>query len=221
MVRERIKGLGIVVLALAVTASCSDDVPKTPDESSARNGKLAVCVVNYPLKYFAERIGGDSVNVQFPAPADEDPAYWSPDAEQIAVYQEADVILLNGAKYAKWVDRVSLPQSKLVDTSRAFKSKLIQMDQAVTHSHGPKGKHAHGDWAFTTWLDFTQAIEQARAVTQALLERLPDQKQAFEANFANLKNDLHALDEQMKGAASVGATPLIVSHPVYQYLSRR
>ena len=32
--------------------------------------------VYYPLKYFAELIGGDLVDVQFPAPPDEDPVYW-------------------------------------------------------------------------------------------------------------------------------------------------
>ena len=31
-------------------------------------GKLGVYVVNYPLKYFAERVGGEHVRVVFPGP---------------------------------------------------------------------------------------------------------------------------------------------------------
>ena len=39
-------------------------------------------------------------------------------------YQGADLILLNGATYAKWIDRVTLPASKLVDTSAALATVL-------------------------------------------------------------------------------------------------
>jgi len=38
------------------------------DTSAA--GPLLVYTVNYPLKYFAERIGGEHVRVEFPAPSD-------------------------------------------------------------------------------------------------------------------------------------------------------
>jgi zinc transport system substrate-binding protein len=61
---------------------------------------LTAYVVNYPLKYFAERIAGDHAKVVFPAPSEGDPAYWMPDAETVAAYQKADLILLNGANYA-------------------------------------------------------------------------------------------------------------------------
>jgi zinc transport system substrate-binding protein len=78
--------------------------------------KLRVYTVNYPLAYFAERIAGDLATVIFPAPPNVDPAFWMPNAETIAAYQTADLILLNGADYAKWTAKVSLPRSRLVDT---------------------------------------------------------------------------------------------------------
>ena len=46
-------------------------------------GPLTVYAVNYPLAYFAERIGGDDVVVHFPVPAGDDPAFWSPDARTV------------------------------------------------------------------------------------------------------------------------------------------
>ena len=74
--------------------------------SPAANPKqnLKIYVVNYPLQYFAERIGGDKVDVFFPAPSDVDPAFWTPGREVVRQYQQADLILLNGADYAKLVD---------------------------------------------------------------------------------------------------------------------
>ena len=107
--------------------------------------------MNYPLQYFAERIGGEHVEVSFPAPPDGDPAYWNPDPDSVAAYQQADLILLNGASYAKWVAIVTLPTSKLVDTSKGFRDRYIIIEGAVVHSHGPEGEHSHGETAFTTW----------------------------------------------------------------------
>ena len=57
-------------------------------------------------------------------------------------YQQADIILLNGAHYAKWVEKVSLPASKTVDTSRKLKDQYIYSTEATTHSHGSGGAHA-------------------------------------------------------------------------------
>ncbi len=81
------------------------------------SGKLTIYTVNYPLKYFAERIAGKHAKVMFPAPKNVDPAYWMPDRKTILNYQKADLILLNGAHYAKWTEKVSLQRSKMVNTS--------------------------------------------------------------------------------------------------------
>ena len=114
---------------------------------------LNVYVVNYPLQYFAERIGGPHVKVTLPVPADADPAYWVPSIADIGAYQQADIILLNGAGYAKWISKVSLSRAKTIDTSKGFKDRFITVKEIVTHSHGPGGEHAHEALAFTTWLD--------------------------------------------------------------------
>jgi zinc transport system substrate-binding protein len=179
-------------------------------------------VVNYPLKYFAKRVGGDLVDVVFPAPTDGDPAFWMPDAETVGAYQHADLILLNGANYAKWVDRVSLPQAKLVNTSLGFKDRYASIQGAVIHAHGPKGEHSHGSVAFTTWLDPKLAIEQARAIKQAFVRLRPDQQKAFRAGFDALERDLLDLDKRIRDIVFRNPEqPLVVSHPVYQYLTRR
>jgi zinc transport system substrate-binding protein len=185
-------------------------------------GKLTIYTVNYPLQYFTERIGGDLVDVYFPAPKDIDPAYWSPNVETISAYQQADLIVLNGAGYAKWVRKVALPRLRTVDTSAAFSDRLITAGDVVTHSHGPEGDHLHSGTAFTTWLDFTQAAQQAEAIAVALTRKRPDAKGQIDRNLDSLKADLLALDERTAKAVSSDATrPLLASHPVYQYLARR
>ncbi|MFO1438718.1 MAG: zinc ABC transporter substrate-binding protein [Verrucomicrobiaceae bacterium] len=206
----------LALLSLLLLAAC--DREATTNTASKTGGKPQVLVANYPLKYFAERIGGNAVEVVFPAPGDEDPAFWQPDDAAIAKFQNADVILMNGATYSKWAEKVTLPQSKLVDTSAAFKAQYIEIKADSTHSHGPGGEHSHSGTAFTTWIDLTQAVQQAEAVKTALAKFTPD----AEKNFAALKSDLEALDARLIAVGKrLANAPLVASHPVYHYLARR
>ncbi|MHC4590846.1 MAG: metal ABC transporter substrate-binding protein [Planctomycetota bacterium] len=151
-----------------------------------------------------------------------DPAFWEPDAGTIEMYQEADLILLNGAGYAAWTEMASLPLSKLVNTSEGFSDQYLVREDAVTHAHGPEGEHEHRAMAFTTWLDPTLAVEQARAIHDAFCARWPALTAGFDGGFEELRQDLEALDNDISRVVSgKGDRPLVVSHPVYQYLTRR
>jgi len=193
-----------------------------PAQPILAQDRLQIYTVNYPLAYFAERIAGDLAEVGFPAPPDVDPAFWMPDSDTIAAYQSADLILLNGANYAKWRDKVSLPSSRLVDTSRRFKDAYVPEAASVNHSHGPGGEHAHGGVAFTTWLDLSQAAQQAEASAEALIRKRPTAKGRIERNLKVLRGELLALDERIAEiTGSNPDSPLLASHPVYQYLAKR
>ena len=183
---------------------------------------LSVFVVNYPLQYLAERIGGEYVEVSFPAPATVDPAYWNPGPETIAAYQQADLILLNGLGYAKWMQRASLPESKLIDTTAQLADRRIELSEGAVHSHGPEGEHSHKGYAFTVWLSPELAIEQARQITAAFSRSLPQGRSQFEANLEALTADLQELDRELRAVAeAIGDQPVLFSHPVYQYLEAR
>jgi len=190
--------------------------------SSMAAEPLTVFVVNYPMQYFAERIGGEHVNVVFPAPADVDPAYWMPDRPTIANFQRADLILLNGAGYARWVDKVTLPRFRIVNTSAGFKDRYIEASEVITHTHGSQGDHAHEAPAFTTWIDFSLAARQAKAITEALGRKRSELKDTFQKSYQRLEQDLLKLDRDLKTLISKDPSlPLVVSHPVYDYFARR
>lgn len=210
------QSLFIVLLGLVVVSGCSKQTEKVPTD-----GKPVVYTVNYPLAYFAERIAGGKVEVVFPE-MEGDPAFWEPTPEQIAEFQDADLILLNGANYAKWVPKVSLPQTKRINTSTEFKDRFIPIAGAATHSHGPGGAHAHGDIAFTTWLDPQLAILQATAIRDAFSNHWKEHAGCFNLGFQALEKDLLALDAKLEKVLSpLGNQPLLGSHPIYQYLTRR
>jgi zinc transport system substrate-binding protein len=210
----------LVLLPLLLLAACKPSAPSAG--AAARAGKPVVHSANYPLHCFASRLGGDAIEAVFSAPADEDPAFWQPDDAALTAFQQADLILLNGATYLKWAEKASLPISRTVDTSAAFKDRFIQIEEATTHSHGPAGEHSHAGTAFTTWIDLSQAVQQADAVRAALVRLLPDQAAAIDARFASLKTELEALDARLlKVGERLAKAPLVASHPVYHYWARR
>jgi len=213
----------LLVAAIVVLAACGGGpADNQPAEVTVAVDKLIIYSVNYPLAYFAERIGNDLVEVHFPAPADEDPAFWSPDADTIAAFQAADLILLNGADYAKWVDRAALPSSKLVNTSGGFADRLLPLQGVVTHSHGPEGEHEHEGYAFTTWLDPELATLQAQTIAAAIALERPEQESEIQRRMEGLRGDLLDIDSRLQVAAEAfGKEPLLFSHPVYQYLINR
>ena len=131
--RTSVRFLSVLALVIVEFAGCFSE-PKPTSQPTAESKKPTVFVVNYPLAYFARRIGGELVDVVFPVPLEIDPAHWDPDAEAIATFQSADLVLLNGADYAKWTLRATLPWSRTAVTTRDVEDKYIEVPDAVTHS---------------------------------------------------------------------------------------
>ncbi|MGI9341976.1 MAG: metal ABC transporter substrate-binding protein [Gammaproteobacteria bacterium] len=188
----------------------------------AAGDRIDAVAVNYPLAYFASRIGGDAIDVRFPAPPEGDPANWNPPPQELEALRDADLILLNGAGYARWPAELSLSADRLVDTSAAFADRYLGVD-AETHRHGAGGEHSHDpETAFTTWLDPQLAVLQAAAIRDALSAARPAAATDFAAGFESLAADLHALDDEFERLfAALGDGPVVFSHPVYQYLEAR
>lgn len=211
-----------VFAATALLLAGCERTPPTIEPVDDGTQLPTVYTVNYPLQFFAQRIGGDAINVLFPGPADADPAYWSPGPEAVSAYQQADLILLNGAGYADWAKRVSLPLNTQLDTSAAITDRLLPVRNKVAHTHGPDGEHVHDDKAFTIWLDPTLASDQANAIHAGLSQLLPESAATLDANLAELLAGLDTLDRQLATVfAKVADRQVIYSHPVYQYLNRR
>jgi putative ABC transport system permease protein len=193
-----------------------------PVASPSAGIRKRVAVVNYPLAYFTRRIAGDRVEIIFPVPREEDPAFWKPREDDIRQYQQADLILLNGAEYAKWLPAAVLPLTRQMVTSRSFVDRYVKNGEVVTHSHGPQGMHSHGLIDFNTWMDPQQAALQAQTIHDELVRLMPDAAKEFDANLEALEKDLADLDGLLAAiSAQLGKEPLLASHPVYQYAARR
>jgi zinc transport system substrate-binding protein len=216
-----------LILFCILLVACKPQASDIPSESippaATRHDAVIVIASNYPLYFFAQQIAGDAGGIDIRLPAmTGDPAEWKPDSAAIAELQNADLILLNGAGYESWLNWVTLPADRLLDTTDAITDRLIPVTGDAIHQHGPTGEHSHEGVAFTVWLDPNLAIRQAQIIQQALSALLPDQAKEFSINLTELTDRLHELDRELEKAFSayVGQG-IIFSHPVYQYLQAR
>ncbi|MEM6593764.1 MAG: zinc ABC transporter substrate-binding protein [Pseudomonadota bacterium] len=200
--------LAIAMVVLATNAALAEDRPR-------------IVAVNQALHDFAERLLGDTAEVVFPVPEGIDPSFWRPSISDISMIQSADLILLNGAGFASWIDRVSLPRARIVTTSSKIENQFI-VTESITHSHGDGGEHSHEGLASYTWLDPMLAVAQAEAIAAAVISRDLAPAQDVETRLADLRTDLTELDAMSGDAlAALKGTAMIATHPRYQYFARR
>jgi zinc transport system substrate-binding protein len=209
--------LSLLVLVLATACTRSPDEHKpAPGPNST---KPVIYTDFYPTQYFTQRIAGDIAEVICPVPPDEDAIFWKPDADTIARYQKADLIVLNGAGFAKWVTQTTLPDSRVIETANPFKPDWITFENAVVHKHGNEGEHSHEGLDGHTWIDPVNAKAQAEVIKDEVIRRWPEHKDAFESGFTTLAADLDQLDRGFRALDS--GVPILTSHPAYNYISRR
>jgi zinc transport system substrate-binding protein len=205
----------LIAIVILLSFSCGYEKKENADREES---VLSAAASNYPIWYFVSQIGGNFVQADYPD-FGSDPAYWKPSPEQIAQFQQADLIFTNGADYEKWTEKVSLPNSKTINTSAHFADQYIDSEDAIVHSHGEEGAHVHKGIASTTWLNFAFAGMQAEAVYKALVKADPAHAGYYQANYETLRSALDALDLRMKKVSkNLGDRKIIASHPIYQYL---
>lgn len=212
----------LLISLVFLLAACGQESESTQsDTGPGDNSPVRIVASNYPLWFFASEISAGSVEVVLPE-IKGDPVMWRPGPEGIELLQNADRILLNGAGYESWLNWISLPADRMVDTSSTFSDRLIPLEQETIHQHGPAGEHSHTGTAFTVWLDPELAIAQARHIEKILNELSPEYRDQHRKNMAGLRDRLKELDREQK--LTFGQyldKPLLFSHPVYQYLERR
>ncbi len=136
----------------------------------------------------------------------------------------ARLIVMSGAGYEPWKDRVSLPDSRVVDSSEGFRDELIRIPDAVTHQHGPDGKHSHAGFVSALWLDPVLAAAQLTELEKSLAALRPDQKHQVTTETARMKAGLESLNRELdslRGQIDPSRMILASDSAGVSYLARR
>ncbi|WP_417386976.1 metal ABC transporter substrate-binding protein [Gimesia sp.] len=211
----------IVLLTLVFFSGCQPAANEAKQQETNQGPRLVV-VVNYPLQFIVDSLSGPEFQILNPVPPDENPETWLPGDATIQTIQQADLIVTNGADFADWVKKLSLPRSKVLRTSLALKDALITVPDFEVHSHGSGGAHSHAGTVAFFWLDPRLMARQAEAIAERLIQLDPESEKTIRANLEKLNASLKPLNQQLDQIqAEYPGLNWYSRRPVYQYLAKR
>ena len=214
----------IALVLVSSVAGCqpSETPVSTSDPVSTR--PLRIAVTSQVLLEMTQAVCSDSFDIVKAIPDGISSRHWEPSGVDARALQQAKLILISGAGYEPWKDRVSLPGSRVKDTAVGYYEQFIRIPDAVSHQHGPAGKHDHPGTVWATWLDPDLAIAQLQHVTNECLRLNPDQKSRMEPAATKLRAQLDALNpliSKLKGLPMPEKFQVYSDGPFYQYLTTR
>ncbi|MCP3029819.1 ZinT/AdcA family metal-binding protein [Halobacillus sp. A1] len=231
-----ILSLFIVIFALA---ACGGEEETSSDESDEAEGSgkdLKLFTTVYPLQFFAEQIAGDQASVESILPPGSDPHTYEPTTKEMVEIAEADAFIYNGAGLEPYADKIS-ESIESDDITILEASKGIDLEEHAHDHEGEEGSHEdehdheadekshddhaghnHGDQDPHVWLDPVRSVQMAEHIKDTLVELNPEQEEAFNKNFEELKGNLESLDQEFHTQLeSLPENKIIVSHAAYGY----
>jgi zinc transport system substrate-binding protein len=190
-------------------------------QSTSSTARKKIVVDSFVLEDYVNDLIGGEAELIFPVPDGVSPEDWKPTSADIALIQSADLILLNGGSTSEWSKSASVPAAKTVDTSAAYKDKMISVEEGVAHVHGDGQEHKHTGVLGTTWFDRELAFQQLEATQNALKKLLPGLTDTIDQNGAELENRMDITYTGIAGNCTNFKNHRFVgSHPVYHYFAR-
>ncbi|QST01330.1 zinc ABC transporter substrate-binding protein [Pontibacillus sp. ALD_SL1] len=103
----RILMLGSILLLLGLVACGNAEDQSASSLASEESNKLTIYTTLFPLQDFAERIGGEHVEVESILPAGANPHTFEPTTKMMVELAEADAFIYNGANLEAYATKIS------------------------------------------------------------------------------------------------------------------
>ena len=229
----------IAISALVWMTGCAGKTAESSDaktETEAENGetetgadvvsiegdKLKVMASFYPMYDFAQKIGGDQVEVTNMVPAGTEPHDWEPAASDIKGLEEADIFVYNGAGMEHWVPDVlaSLDNKDLIAVEASTGIDLLEGSEDEEEESGEKDEHTDEiTYDPHVWLAPENAKKEMENIKDALVSADPDHQEYYEENYETYAKKLDDLDaEYQEKLSDVKTRDVIAAHQAFGYL---
>ncbi|MHB1419487.1 MAG: metal ABC transporter substrate-binding protein [Bacillota bacterium] len=204
--------VGFLCLVIALGTLLLSGCGSTVDANGPGQGKkISVYTSFYAMYDFAQKIGGDKIQLTNLIPAGTEPHEWEPSPRDMVNIEKADVLIYNGAGMENWIDQVSgAIQNKqliILDTSKD----LQLLDNPDHHEDLQYDPHV--------WLNPMLAKKQMEAIKNALVTTNPANKDYYEKNYTDNAKKLDVLDKEYQDAvAQFKNKDIVVAHQAFSYL---
>ncbi|MDM5249865.1 MULTISPECIES: zinc ABC transporter substrate-binding protein [unclassified Lysinibacillus] len=237
--------LSLVAVLALFTAACGDKT--STSKQSDKKDKLTIYTTVYPLSYFAQRIGGDFVEVSSIYPAGANEHTFEPTQKDMMNLADADLFFYIGLGLEGFVENAKKTLANedvtMVATADQVSDEKLAVstghthadeeeaqhdsDHATTeeeHSHAEDAHghddHDHGNVDPHVWLSPIISQDLALSIKNALVEKMPEQEATFTANYEALVKELQDLDKDFKAMADKAQEKtFFVSHSAFGYIA--
>ena len=204
--RSRPELLGVLAALAVLVVGCADST----EESS---GKMLVAASIAPLADFAQKVGGDLVEVELLVAPGASPHTYQLTPHQMKVLSKASVLVLNGVDLEFWADKAvaAADNPKMIVIRTAEGLDIIDTSEEEHEEDG----NPH------VWLSPVCAIHQVQAIRDAFVEADPDHENEYAANARAFIAELEKLDEEIREQAGSFSTKQFVAfHSSWVYFAR-
>ena len=224
------------LLFTTVFVGCGTEASDEPVDPN----KLQVMASFYTMHDFAQKIGGEHVQVTCMVPSGTEPHDWEPSTKDITRMEQADVFIYNGAGMEHWVSDVlaGLSNKKLISVEASQGVSLLRSaeeeeshdheavhadeDEEDSHEHAHDHAHDHGEYDPHVWLDPMNAKQEMQNICEAFSEADPEHRADYQANYEKWAKQLDELDKTYQTTLeNLSERNIVVAHEAYGYLCRR
>lgn len=228
--KKKLLSLGLILIFIFALTGCKNK----EDNNDKDSDRLRVGVTISPLKYFAEEIGKDKVDVFSIIPDGSDAHTFDPKPKDLNELINSDIFIYNGLGMEEWIDSVlttvDSEKVKIVEATNGINPITINEEDHEheeiedDHDHEEEShdhEHSHGGLDPHTWLSLSDAIIEAENIKDALVEVDPENKTYYEENFEGLKKSLSDLKSEYEDKfKELSNKNFVTGHAAFAYLCR-
>ena len=211
----------LLIVVITGLAACSP----SPSASSEPHPVVASTTI---VGDVVRTIAGDTLELAVLMPPGTDPHTYEPTPQDLTRIAGAELIFLNGGGLEELMEPLienAGGSSKVIYLS----DKIILLEESADHAHeatppGPEGGDHHPAGDPHVWTDPNNILVWVDAIAAALSEMNPDEAARYQANAAQYKIELQALDEWIR--TEVAQIPvenrlLVTDHLGFTYFANR
>jgi zinc transport system substrate-binding protein len=200
---------------------------QTIDEDTEILGedKLTIVASLFPHYDFARAIAGEYADVTLILPPGIESHAYEPTPKDIIKITESDVFLYTSETMEPWahalITSIDPNHTRVIDMSTGIK--LMAANHEDEESAETEEDHEEGEYDPHYWLDPINARFMVDSIKKTLIAAMPENKEIFESNAAQLLSSLETLDIDFNAAFEKTQSKTILSggHFAFGYFAKR
>ena len=215
------KIFGLILAGAVLITGCTAKTEKK-DKGDNTKGKLKVVTTIFPEYDITRAIAKDKVDLELMIKPGVDVHSFTPTPQDIKTVQNSDIFVYGGTEHDKWVENLT----KSIDMKNKKVVKLVDGIQQLEeesvdgmkhehhhddkkedqhnhdHKHEKKDEHDHKDESEKEldphyWTSPKNAIQMVKTITNALVEKDPDNAEFYKENAKNYIKQLEGVDKEL------------------------